>query len=330
MAVQIQLRRGLSSEWISVNPTLGEGELGLELDTLKFKFGDGISSWNTLEYPSYTLSTGSLGTAAYLNVGVGSGNVVQLTGESKLPSVNGENLTGMYFGGFPIIKNCKFSSIYGGNLPIGITDLYTVPSGKKSFISQVGRIYNTSTGSISANAVIKIEENYYDIGGINTLTTGTGANPNFLMGFILNEGESFSYRCSLNSGLNVRFAVLEFSSVEENYNTARILQLSSGSQVLFTVPENKSAGGISNIGFYRSTCVVSNFTGSSVNYSIHVVPSGSIADTSNQLFPFTSLTNGNSLEFAFGISTLSEGESIVINSTSSDSGQLAYFTYFIL
>ena len=50
MAVQIQVRRGTASQWTSVNPTLSEGEMGLETDTGKFKFGDGTTAWNSLAY----------------------------------------------------------------------------------------------------------------------------------------------------------------------------------------------------------------------------------------------------------------------------------------
>jgi hypothetical protein len=50
MSQQIQLRRGTSSAWTSANTLLAEGELGLELDTGRFKFGDGVTLWATLPY----------------------------------------------------------------------------------------------------------------------------------------------------------------------------------------------------------------------------------------------------------------------------------------
>lgn len=50
MTVQIQHRRGDASLWASENPTLAEGELALELDTQKFKIGDGTTAWNSLAY----------------------------------------------------------------------------------------------------------------------------------------------------------------------------------------------------------------------------------------------------------------------------------------
>ena len=52
MAVQIQLRRGTASQWTSANPILAEGEMGVELDTGKWKFGNGTSTWSILAYGS--------------------------------------------------------------------------------------------------------------------------------------------------------------------------------------------------------------------------------------------------------------------------------------
>jgi hypothetical protein len=46
----IQIRRGLSSEWIDQNPVLADGEFGFETDTNKLKIGNGNNSWKTLDY----------------------------------------------------------------------------------------------------------------------------------------------------------------------------------------------------------------------------------------------------------------------------------------
>jgi hypothetical protein len=61
MAIQIQFRRGTAAEWSSVNPTLAEGELGIELDTDLFKLGNGVDAWNDLEYGGLRGFTGSFG-----------------------------------------------------------------------------------------------------------------------------------------------------------------------------------------------------------------------------------------------------------------------------
>jgi hypothetical protein len=48
--VRIQVRRGLASEWTAANPVLAAGEMGVETDTNKFKFGNGTDTWTALSY----------------------------------------------------------------------------------------------------------------------------------------------------------------------------------------------------------------------------------------------------------------------------------------
>jgi hypothetical protein len=50
MATKIQLRRDLAASWTSANPTLAQGEPGLETDTGKIKYGDGTTAWADLDY----------------------------------------------------------------------------------------------------------------------------------------------------------------------------------------------------------------------------------------------------------------------------------------
>jgi len=50
MAVRQQQRRGTASQWVSANPILAAGEIGFEVDTNKFKIGDGTNRWEDLVY----------------------------------------------------------------------------------------------------------------------------------------------------------------------------------------------------------------------------------------------------------------------------------------
>lgn len=52
MAVTIKLKRDTAANWTSNNPTLAAGEMGIETDTNKFKFGDGSTAWTSLSYSS--------------------------------------------------------------------------------------------------------------------------------------------------------------------------------------------------------------------------------------------------------------------------------------
>ena len=50
MADIIQIRRDTAANWTSANPTLAQGELGIETDTLKVKAGTGSTAWTSLGY----------------------------------------------------------------------------------------------------------------------------------------------------------------------------------------------------------------------------------------------------------------------------------------
>ncbi|MGC0237263.1 GDSL-type esterase/lipase family protein [Arthrobacter sp. SD76] len=52
MAQRIQLRRGTAAEWTAANPVLANGEPGVETDTGKQKFGNGVAAWTVLPYAS--------------------------------------------------------------------------------------------------------------------------------------------------------------------------------------------------------------------------------------------------------------------------------------
>jgi hypothetical protein len=48
MTIRIQIRRDTAANWVSANPTLRAGEIGIETDTLKMKVGNGSSTWTQL------------------------------------------------------------------------------------------------------------------------------------------------------------------------------------------------------------------------------------------------------------------------------------------
>lgn len=100
MASKIQIRRDTASNWTSANPTLSNGELGLETDTKKLKAGDGSTAWTSLAY--YTLATA--GYAAYAdstanftgNLQEGGADVLVSGGALGTPSGGAAtNLTGL-------------------------------------------------------------------------------------------------------------------------------------------------------------------------------------------------------------------------------------------
>lgn len=50
MASKIIVRKDSAADWVTHNPILNDGEPGFESDTLKVKFGNGVSGWTQLPY----------------------------------------------------------------------------------------------------------------------------------------------------------------------------------------------------------------------------------------------------------------------------------------
>jgi len=64
MADLIQIRRDTAANWTSANPTLAQGELGIETNTSKVKVGDASTTWTGL---SYLIDVGGYLTATSTN-----------------------------------------------------------------------------------------------------------------------------------------------------------------------------------------------------------------------------------------------------------------------
>jgi hypothetical protein len=56
MTTRIKLRRDTAASWISANPILSGGEPGLETDTARIKYGDGVTKWRDLDYANSKIS----------------------------------------------------------------------------------------------------------------------------------------------------------------------------------------------------------------------------------------------------------------------------------
>jgi len=130
----IQIRRGTKSQWISVNPVLESGEPGLETDTGRFKFGDGIKNWDSLDY---------VGTTE---------NLIRVQNATGYAIQKGQ---AVYINGFDSYLNVPTVSPYISNgtiseqLFIGLISDY-VSNGDYGFIVNFGSISGlNTTGSIS-------------------------------------------------------------------------------------------------------------------------------------------------------------------------------------
>ena len=66
MAVIIQMRRDTAANWNINNPTLANGEWGLETDgTNRYKIGDAVTAWTALAYSSLPSGTAPLASPTF-------------------------------------------------------------------------------------------------------------------------------------------------------------------------------------------------------------------------------------------------------------------------
>jgi len=85
MATIIQLRRDTASNWTTNNPTLAQGEIGVELVSNKFKIGDGTSTWTGLSY--FTGTTLGANVATFLATPTSANLIAAVTDETGTGSL---------------------------------------------------------------------------------------------------------------------------------------------------------------------------------------------------------------------------------------------------
>ena len=84
MPVRIQLRRDTAANWTSTNPTLTQGEVGIETNTGKFKIGDGTTAWNSLGYRGGGAVGGGTDDTFYENSAVVSSSYTITSGKNAI------------------------------------------------------------------------------------------------------------------------------------------------------------------------------------------------------------------------------------------------------
>jgi hypothetical protein len=88
MAIRIQLRRDTAANWVSANPVLLAGEIGIETDTLQFKIGNG-NNWNSITDYANTTPAGlssSLEDYILLTDRGAANGVASLNSSTKVPN----------------------------------------------------------------------------------------------------------------------------------------------------------------------------------------------------------------------------------------------------
>lgn len=128
---QILLRADTAANWISVNPVLGSGEVGLELDTARLKIGDGSSAWSALAYGRVDLSVSR--TASAVTVGATGDDAVLLAASSTNAGV------------MSAADKVKLDGITTMGDVISTAD--TTFTGQNTFLNASGQVFGTAVAT---------------------------------------------------------------------------------------------------------------------------------------------------------------------------------------
>ena len=153
MTTRIKLRRDTAINWTTTNPILAAGEPGLESDTGKIKYGDGVSRWNVLEHT---------GGDALSNVGA----ITIQTGDSDRWFIRlrrEDNNTNIYNEGIAVQSTCYDSegnviALVGVNLGDDGAAIFKFDSaGELVWKKSLGEIDDTR--QVSSNVIVDADDN---------------------------------------------------------------------------------------------------------------------------------------------------------------------------
>lgn len=211
-------------------------------------------------------------------------------------------------------------SIQVSGVASGNVDIYTVPSGRKAYITGL-LVFNNSGGAVTLFPQIKISGTYYQVANTVAPANGGPASSLFFRSIVLNAGESISVNTTA-SGLNISISGYEYdaNSPLKRYD---IKSLINGDNTLLTVPTGKNISlnnssiislGTGQLQASWASIVGFQSSGSTVNLSLYLPRNGASKSSSN-LMDTISMSSGSIFGYDVPL-TFSAGDSIIMNTTS--------------
>lgn len=227
---------------------------------------------------------------------------------------------------WPAPTSGKMVNAFISNCTTGNQILYTAPAGRRAaFNNQF--FWNPTVSTITELILLApAGGGFYQSSASQTVTAGSSNVQGSYYG-VLEPGDSLVVN-STAAGLSARAQILEFPS-SFTYYMPRLTSMTSGNNTLYTCasanggvtwtpPAAQGAGTLAQVILYN--------TGSSITYTgVYLVPSGGSPGSSNQIMgSFVAANNTEKvLSFSTGL-TFNQGDSIVIASPTSNSGQYAW------
>lgn len=204
----------ISTEWTSVNPILLKNETGIELDTGKFKIGNGIDAWNDLDYVDLYVLKSTTPSSVYSTDENGE--------QTMIPVIDLKDIIYGYFNG---------TNFYTDS---GFTNLITPESGKIYLALNTNLTYRWSG---SAYVQIGGDKDYFTLGS-PVITVADIANFTRLTNFTSTVAFSQDTGISDHSLLSTKFihhnifgrvpydCVLESLTINNQYGSSSGFEIS--------------------------------------------------------------------------------------------------------
>ena len=217
MTSRMQQRRDTAANWTSNNPTLANGEIGIESDTKKMKVGDGTTAWTSLTYAA-------TGTVTSITAGTGlSGGTISSSGtiaiESTVATLTGsQTLTN---------KTLTTPAITTATLT---TPVITQGTSTPSFTTNAYTIVSTDAG------LFLLASNSSTAGTINIPTDATWAAPNGTQIHIQQTGSGQLTIQAATSGTTTVTSVAATAAapkIRAQYSVATIMKTSTNNWTVY-------------------------------------------------------------------------------------------------
>lgn len=226
MIDRIRLRRDTSEDWLFYNPILASGEPGIELDTNRFKVGNGVIEWNDLPY--------MLGNLSGLVLKIGSNNATAIQWEvGDVLNIVGSGDTQVQYN--DLTNNIIIYS--SGTLP---------PISNQAIISGLGYIPQP-TGSYASGIHSHIIS---DVSGLQTVLNSKQPSGSYAN---LSHFHQLTDISGLVGSLNSKQPLGSYASADHNHT----LFISNGINNVISYNSNESlkilGSGVISIGFNDST-----------------------------------------------------------------------------
>jgi len=184
--IQLQIRRDSLANWVSNNPVLASGEIGINLDTYQYKLGDGVKTWIQLPYAGIAGPTGAPGTSISSSTGAtgitGSIGPTGLTGPTGISSTGVTGSVRIGFSGFTGPTGLSATGQTGATGAIGPTG-YTGVTGSTGATGPTGQA--GPAGSRGATGPVGVETGATGSSATgSTGPTGAGGGGTIASGYV--------------------------------------------------------------------------------------------------------------------------------------------------